>query len=368
MSLIGHVTRIHFADRVLEDALPEELRTLGVRRPLVLTDAAGEADEAFDRLADVLPPQIVPLRHLDFVLAKGGRALVLALAADSGADAVIGFGGAVALDLARIIGRDALPAAPVIALPTTTASVGLGPVAEALGQGAGVPALILCDPTLTLAADAAATAADGMDALIHCLEAYLGTASNPPADGIALEGLRRAAAYLERAVADGHDIEARREMLAAALNAGLAAQKGLGGEHALALALEAEAGRTLRHGRLHAALLSPVMTFNAPAVADRLPALRATLRLPPGADVIGPLGALGQRVGLSDQLTVLHLDAPALARVALRAAEGGANRTNPRHATAADYRHMLEAALCPPGSVLQRGRTLRLPQGDSGSG
>ena len=139
------------------------------------------------------------------------------------------------------MGREALPGVPVIALPTTTANVGLGPVSERLGSGAGVPVLILCDPTLTLAADAAATAADGMDALIHCLEAYRGTAWNPPADGIALEGVRRAAAYLERAVMDGNDIEARREMLAAALNAGLAAQKGLGGVHALALALEAEA-------------------------------------------------------------------------------------------------------------------------------
>lgn len=199
--------------------------------------------------------------------------------------------------------------------------------------------------TLTLAADAAATAADGMDALIHSLEAYLGTAWNPPADGIALEGLRRASAWLERAVADGADIEARREMLAAALNAGLAARKGLGGVHALALAIEAEADRRLRHGRLHAALLPPVMTFNAPAVADRLPALRAALRLPAGADVIAALGALGQRTGLPDRLALLHLDAPALTRVALRAAEGAANRTNPRHATASDDRHMLVAAL-----------------------
>ena len=69
------------------------------------------------------------------------------------------------------------------------------------------------------------------------------------------------------------------------------------------------------------------------------------MRLPPGADVIAAPAALGQQIRLPDRLTSLHLDAPALARVALRAAEGGANRTNPRHATAADYRHMLEAAL-----------------------
>jgi alcohol dehydrogenase class IV len=345
MSLIGYVTRIHFADRVLDDALPDELRALGVVRPLVLTDGPGEVDEGFDRLADLLPGGTLAFRRIDDDLARAGRAAALTRIAATGADAVIGLGGVVALDLARIAAGQALPGAPVIALPATTASVGLGPVSEALAQGAvPTPALILCDPTLTLAADPAATAADGMDALIHCLEAYLGTAWNPPADGIALEGLRRAAAHLERAVARGGDLEARREMLASALNAGLAAQKGLGGVHALALAIEAEA-RGTRHGRLHAALLPPVMSFNAPAVADRLPALRHALGLDPGADVIAALAALGQRIGLPARLTPLHLDAGALARVASRAAEGGANRTNPRHATAADYRHMLEAAL-----------------------
>ncbi|MGQ0566852.1 MAG: iron-containing alcohol dehydrogenase [Gemmobacter sp.] len=350
MSLIGYVTRIHFADRVLEDALPEELRTLGVHRPLVVTDAAGAADETLDRLADLLPTGFVQIAEVDTGTDPRVRAQVLARGADSGADAVIGLGGAAALDLARIIGKDVLPHAPVIALPTTPANVGLGPLAEGLAAATGcatgtacIPALILCDPTLTLAADPAATAADGMDALIHCLEAYLGTAWNPPADGIALDGLRRAAAHLERAVACGTDIEARREMLAAGLNAGLAAQKGLGGVHALAFALEAE--RSLRHGRLHAALLPPVMHFNAPAVADRLPPVRAALGLAPGGDVIAALAALGARIGLPGRLAQLHLDTPAMARVALRAAEGAASRTNPRHATAADYRRMLEAAL-----------------------
>jgi hypothetical protein len=350
MSLIGYVTRIHFADRVLEDALPEELGKLGIRRPLLLTDAAGEADEIFDRVADLMPPGTIALRNPGDPRPSVDRGAVAACAGKSGADAIVGLGGAMALDLARIIGRDVLPAAPVIALPTTPANVGLGALSEGLTDGGGgangaacIPALILCDPTLTLAADAEATATDGMDALIHCLEAYLGTAWNPPADGIALDGLRRAVGYLERAVADGTDFEARRELLAAGLNAGLAAQKGLGGVHALALALEAEAG--LSHGRLHAALLPPVMRFNAPAVADRLAALRAALSLPPGADVIAALAALGQRIGLPDRLAPLRLDTPALARVALRAAEGGANRTNPRHATAADYRGMLEEAL-----------------------
>ena len=348
MSLIGYVTRIHFADRVLEDALPEELRTLGVMRPVVVTDAAGEGDDLFDRLCDALPPHVAPVLTLsgETLCAPAMRIEAALQVARARADGVIGLGGKLALDTARILCRDPDRVLPMIALPTTTASVGLGVVLDGSGlAGNVVPALILCDPTLTLAADGAATAAAGMDALTCCLEAYLCASWNPPADGIALEGLRRAAAWLERAVADGQDIEARREMLAAALNAGLAAQKGLGGVHALAHAVEAEVGFSARHGVLHAALMPPVMAFNAPAVTDRLGPLRTALRLAPGADIAAALAALGRRIGLPERLTALGLGECALGRVAVRAAEDPANRTNPRHATAADYRRMLDAAL-----------------------
>jgi hypothetical protein len=95
---------------------------------------------------------------------------------------------------------------------------------------------------------------------------------------------------------------------------------------------------------LHAALLPQVMAFNAPAIADRLEALRWVLRLPPGADVASALAALGARIGLPTGIRGLGLDRQALGRVARTAAEDPANRTNPRHATAVDYLAMLEAS------------------------
>jgi alcohol dehydrogenase class IV len=208
-----------------------------------------------------------------------------------------------------------------------------------------VPAVVLCDPTLTLATDPMMTAASGMDALTHCIETYLGTTWNPPADGIALEGVRRAGAYLERAVRDGQDLEARREVLAAALNAGLAAQKGLGGVHALAHALENEAGLSARHGWMHAALLPPMLGFNAPAVGDRFAALCEALRLGPGADLPKALAALGARLSLPLRLDSLRLDHPALKRVARKAADDPANLNNPRLAHTEDYLRILEEAL-----------------------
>jgi alcohol dehydrogenase class IV len=180
--------------------------------------------------------------------------------------------------------------------------------------------------------------------MTHCIEAFLGTTWNPPADGIALDGIRRAAASLSRAVDHGSDLAARRNMMAAALNAGLASQKGLGAAHALALALEIEISPDAPHGYFHAALLPAVLAFNAPAIQNRLSDLREALNLPPQADVPDALMAFGVGISLPRSLKSLALDNAMRKRVANRALEDPASQTNPRHATAADYIRMLEHA------------------------
>lgn len=377
MSLITYLTRIHFAERVLEDALPEEMTRLGIRRVLVLHDGAAGSGEALDRLLCALPV------HCDAVLSAaedGGpdaRAGSAATARDC--DAVLGLGGRLALGLALRLAeprtRGAAAALPVLAVPTTIGCVGIAPMppgpamsaAEtALTAGSGraaprLPAVVLCDPTLTLQAAPAETAAAGMDALVHCIETFLATAWNPPADGMALEGVRRAGLWLVRAVERPDDVEARREMLAVALNGALAGQKGLGAVHALAHALEQELAESAPpapphpapcaaalHGRLHAALLPPVLRFNAPAVGDRFATLAQALALPreaTGAEALAiALADLGARIGLPPGLGRLALGRTVLDRAAMRAAEDPANLTNPRHATAADYRAMLQEA------------------------
>jgi len=349
MTLITYVTRIHFADRILEDALAEELARCKSRRPLIVAEADPATNAVIERLFDALPvgAEPVPFTGAGSRLTTADLDAGRCTHAAAGCDALIGFGGARPLDLARLLG--AALGTPVIAVPTRSESVGLGslgvPFARAgAGQGS-VPDAILCDPTLTLAADAPTTAAAGMVALVQCLEAYLGTAWHPPADGIALEGLRRAARYLEPAVAEPGDLVARRELLAAALNAGLAAQKGLGGIEAAARALEAEAAPGLRHGTCHAALLPSVLAFNAPAITDRLAAIAGSMSLPSGVDPVNALVELARRVDLPVRLAELGVEAAMLPPAAAGAAEDVANRTNPRHATAQDYHTMMLAAL-----------------------
>ena len=345
MSLISYLTRIHFADRVLEDALAVEMERFGLGHPLVISDRDAARGDALDRLYAALPPTIRTDTHVAGTVDPAqDRAAAVALFSDAECDGIIGFGGLVALDLARVAAQAGVP---VMTIPTGTGTVGLGPVDPAQsvppGQQPALPVAILCDATLTVVADEAATAAGGMDALCQCLECYLGTAFNPPADGIALDGLRRAAMYLDAAVQDGTDIPARRELLAAALNAGLAAEKGRGG--LAAAAHELESISRSRRGVLHGALLPEVLAFNAPAIHDRFALVCVMLGLPPNADPGERLVALAERIGLPLRLSEVGIQEHMLSCAARDAAAAPANRTNPRHATGQDYERMMRAVL-----------------------
>ncbi|WHZ36007.1 iron-containing alcohol dehydrogenase [Sagittula sp. MA-2] len=345
MSLITYLTRIHFADRVLEDALSAEMERHGLRHLLVISDRDAAHGDGLDRLFAALPCQTRTASHFAGDIAPDlDLARALELLEQEGCDGIIGFGGLAALNLARTAASDRVP---VITIPTCTDTVGLGPIDPGLsarpGRKAALPVAILCDATLTTSADPEATAAAGMDTLCQCLECFLGTAFNPPADGMALDGLRRAALSLETAVQDGRDLSARRELLAAALNAGLASEKGHGGIAAAAHGLEAIARS--RRGILHGALLPEVLAFNAPAVHDRLGLVRMVLGLPADADPGERLVALAQRIGLPRRLSDIGIEEHMLSRAAQGAAADPANRTNPRHATGRDYERIMRAVL-----------------------
>jgi alcohol dehydrogenase class IV len=140
-----------------------------------------------------------------------------------------------------------------------------------------MPAIVVADPELTIGLPPALTAATGIDAFVHCFEAYCAPGFHPLADGIALEGMRLIAGHLERAYRDGGDIEARAKMLAAASMGAAAFQKGLGAVHALAHPIGAL--YDTHHGLTNAVLLPYVMRFNRRAIAERMTVLARLLAL-----------------------------------------------------------------------------------------
>ncbi len=211
---------------------------------------------------------------------------------EGGHDGVIAFGGGSALDAAKtvalMVGQNRAlwdfedvgdnwtrviekSIAPIVAVPTTAGTgseVGRAAVItdtenqvkRIIFHPKMLPSQVILDPELTVGLPASITAATGMDALSHNLEAYCSPSYHPMADGIAMEGMRLVKDYLPRAVANGNDLEARTQMLVASLMGATAFQKGLGGMHAIAHALGALYGA--HHGLLNAILMPYIVKAN----------------------------------------------------------------------------------------------------------
>jgi alcohol dehydrogenase class IV len=288
--------------------LPAACATLGIKRPLLVTDE-GLRDAQMVRSA----LELVPGTGL-FARVRGNPVAAniedgLAAYRAGAHDGVIAFGGGSALDAGKVIAfmsgqtrplwdfedvgdwwtrADRRGIAPIIAVPTTAGTgseVGRAGVVinEATHQKKIIfhpqmmPGVVISDPELTVGLPPNITAATGIDAFVHCFEAFCAPGFHPLADGIALEGMRLIQTYLPRACANGKDIEARSRMLAAASMGATAFQKGLGGVHAIAHPVGAYFNT--HHGLTNAVLLPYLIVHNRPAIESHLQVIARTLGL-----------------------------------------------------------------------------------------
>jgi hypothetical protein len=247
---------------------------------------------------------------------------------------------------------------PLIAVPTT-AGTGSEVARGAIvivddGRKLGfhswhlVPKTALLDPELTLGLPPMLTAATGMDAIAHCMETFMAPAFNPPADGIALDGLERGWAHIERATHDGQDREARLNMMSASMQGAMAFQKGLGCVHSLSHSLGGVNPR-LHHGTLNALFLPAVIAFNAEAESmqkeRRLDRMAHAMGLRSGRDIPQAIRDMNARLGLPTGLAALHVERTWFEKIITGALADHCHKTNPRTASVADYREMLEASM-----------------------
>jgi len=372
MATINYLTTIQF-DFGAVKLLPAELERLGIRRPLLVTDKGVRAVGLLGRVIETLgaSPAVIydgtpPNPTEDAVLAA------TEVFRESDCDGVVALGGGSAIDLGKAVAllathpaplqqyaaveggmaRITAKVAPLVAIPTTAGTgseVGRGSVIV-MGSGRKLgllsphllPKVAICDPELTLGLPPMLTAATGMDALAHCIETFIASAVNPPADAIALDGLRRGIGHLERATRDGSDREARSNMMIAAFEGALAFQKGLGAVHALSHPLGAVPGISLHHGTLNAVLLPAVLRFNRPAIGAKYDQLAEAMGLAPGADPAEAIAALNVRLGLPAGLQAMGVSRDVLPGIAQAATMDHCHATNPRAAAAEDYLRMLE--------------------------
>jgi hypothetical protein len=372
MATINYLTTVQFDFGALS-LIGQECRRLGIARPLIVTDKGVAATGLLARLTQALAG--IPHAVFDDTPAnptEGAVGAALARYREAAADGIIALGGGSPIDLGKGVallathpgplvqyaavegGSPKITAAvaPLIAIPTTAGTgseVGRGSVIVlADGRKLGflsphlLPKVSLCDPELTLGLPPLLTAATGMDAMAHCIETFLAPAVNPPAEAIALDGLTRASAHIERATKNGQDRDARWNMMMAAMEGALAFQKGLGAVHALSHPLGALHDLRLHHGTLNAVLLPAVLRFNQPSVGDKLARIGQAMGLGAGTDVAAAIADLNARLGLPAGLKAMGVPREALPKIAEAAPKDHCHGTNPRLASVADYLSILE--------------------------
>ena len=375
MAQILYLTRIELAFGASQ-LLPAECERIGIRRPLVITDAGVRAAGVLDEALAAFATQPPVFDQTPSNPTEAAVRLAVQACREHGCDGLIAIGGGSSMDLAKGVaiaathegplkryatieggaGDISARVLPLIAVPTT-AGTGSEVARGAIiivddGRKLGfhnwelLPKAAICDPALTLKLPPALTAATGMDAIAHCIETFLAPAFNSPADGIALEGLRRGWGAIERATRDGQDRDARLDMMCASVHGAMAFQKGLGCVHSLSHSLGGINPR-LHHGTLNAVFLPAVIRFNAEADSvrreSRIERLAQAMGLP-GRDadaVADAITAMNARLGLPAGLAAMGVGPELDARIVEHALPDHCHKTNPRLASAEDYLAML---------------------------
>ena len=347
----------------------------GITKPLLVTDRG-------------LAGMEITTRTLDLLEAAGlGRALFadvdpnpneknaeagVRVYREGGHDGVIAFGGGSGLDLGKVVAflagqsrpiwdfedigdwwtrADADAIAPVVAVPTTAGTgseVGRASVItnsepaqkKIIFHPRMLPTVVICDPELTVGMPKVITAGTGLDAFAHCVEAFCSPHFHPMSQGIALEGMRLVKDYLPRAYADGTDIEARGQMMAAAAMGATAFQKGLGAIHALSHPIGAI--YHTHHGTTNAVCMPAVLQFNRPAIADRMAMAAAYLGIDGGFDgFCAFVDRLNDSMGIPKTLGGMGIENPDIDRIVEGALIDPSTGGNPIEMTAENTRALL---------------------------
>lgn len=372
-------TKIRFgAGRISE--LADACRAVGIRRPLIVTDpglkplpmimdAIGTLEHAgiaCGLFADVHPNPVGEDVEKGLKIYRNGHH-----------DGVIVFGGGSAMDAGKSIAfmsgqtrpiwdyedredwwsrADPAGIAPVIAVPTTAGTgseVGRAAVIvderdhtkKIIFHPKMLPVEVIADPELTIGLPSHITAATGMDALSHSLEAYCSPFYHPMAQGIALEGMRLCREWLPVAVKSGSNVDARAFMMTASSMGATAFQKGLGSMHAMSHPCSSLRGT--HHGLTNAVVMPYVLLHNRSAIEERLAAAARYMGLsdPSFTGFVDWVLALREDVGIPNTLKDIGVDLDMIAEGAAMALEDPSTGGNPLPMTVGDYEMLYRNAI-----------------------
>ena len=364
--------------------VPEHFKGQGISSVMIVTDEMLSKLPFFTAYADELKAAGLKIDVFNGVKGNPVKSQVMAgveafrnfvaLSQSKGDTAILGIGGGAALDVAKAIAlmvnhpgdvfdyEDEKPGAlpfdkeiPYwIAIPTTAGTgseVGRSTVVaddqthvkKVIFSPRLLAKAVFADPELTTALPPAVTAATGLDAMTHLIEAFLAKGWHPMADGIALEGLYLSATALPAAFANGNDLKARGDMLMASMMGAVAFQKGLGIVHSCAHALSAIVD--MHHGLANGVMLDHALAFNLKAVPERFDRLANAVGLAKGSEFIPWLKALKEQLKIPATLKAAGVSADKLEPLVKVAIADGCHPSNPVAVSEADFREIFSALL-----------------------
>ncbi len=356
--------------------LPESLQRQGIERPFLVTDRGLRDSGLLDQITAVLEDESAATIYDGTPGNPTEEAVTEALESyqSNDCDGVVCIGGGSPMDLGKAVALLAVSGgplaqydplqggnklvkgiAPLIAIPTTAGTGSEASVGFVISMNDGrkltyanslfLPKLAICDPELTLGLPPLLTAATGMDAITHCIEAVLASPVNPPADGVGLDGLWRGWQHIQRAVEDGSDRTARWEMMMASTEGALAFVKGLGAVHSMSHAAGRLKELRLHHGTLNAVILPTILRFNEDACEDKYPRIRQAMGLPADADLAKEIEKLNANIGLPAGLAEMGLSEDLIDDMVPHAVNDMATMTNPKPVSAEDYAELYRIAM-----------------------
>ncbi len=372
----SYPTSIRFgAGRISE--LAEACQSAGMKRPLLVTDPGIAALPMMDEVLSVAKTNGLEIGLFSDITANPNELDVMAgvkVYLDGNYDGVVAFGGGSGLVAGKAIAfmahqelpiwdfedigdrwtcanADVIP--PIIAVPTTSGTgseVGRASVItnsethikKVIFHPKMMPSIVIADPALTVGLPKMLTAATGMDALAHCLEAYCAPGYHPMADGIAVEGIKMVHKALPRVVAEPTDIEARGDMLVASSMGATAFQKGLGSIHALSHPFGGIYGA--HHGALNGVIMPYVLLANRPAIEAKVDYLATVIGVKAFDGFYDWILSLRSKIGIPNTLKDLGINDPDYDRIGAIAIEDPTHSGNPIAFTIAQYAELAKRA------------------------
>ncbi|MDF1721491.1 MAG: iron-containing alcohol dehydrogenase [Minwuia sp.] len=377
MAIFTFVNQCHIEHGAI-DMLAETLATLGIKRPLICTDKGlvdlGIADQIRGRI-----PNDVQVSLYDGTPENPTEMAVkdaLAMYRENDCDGIIALGGGSSMDLSKGVSLLAThpeplieynimtggvmkigACAPMIAIPTTSGTgseVSRGAVIITedgrklvFGSPNMIAKVALCDPELTVGLPRRLTAATGMDAVTHLMEAVMSPTENPAAEAIGIDGLWRAVGqgHLESVVANGEDREGRKQMMIAAAEGALAFTKGLGAVHAMSHAAGRIRELNLHHGTLNAVCLPACLRYNQPVLGDKEDRMRKAMGLPDGAPLDKAIEELNARIGMPANLREMRITDDMVPGMIEHALDDPTRATNARPVDKAGFAELYRDAM-----------------------